>query len=126
MARPIKMSVKFRTRYKSKADYSKPFRAPFNIIVSYNKRQLAISCAFACDVIPSWEIFQQLNSDGLPKDPATQDPKVLRCSKLLQKTKRTYMAALEKAVKAGIFQTMNVKSFIVFLLENTKNRKKAE
>lgn len=121
-----KMSVKFRTRYKSKADYEKVLRTPFHIVVSYNRRQLAISCAFACDVIPSWEIFQQLNSDGLPKDPATQDPKVIRCSKLLQKTKRTYMAVLEKAVKSGIFQDMDAEKFIIYLLENTTNRKKAE
>lgn len=121
-----KMSVKFRTRHKSKADYEKVLRTPFHIVVSYNRRQLAISCAFACDVIPSWEIFQQLDSDGLPKDPATQDPKVIRCSKLLQKTKRTYMAVLEKAVKAGIFQNMDAEKFIIYLLENTTNRKKAE
>lgn len=121
MANIPKMSVKFRTRHKDKESYQRYLqlnRPPFNIIVSYNKKKLSIPCAFRCRVIPSWDIFQQLNADGLPKDTVNTNPQVTKCSDLLQVTKRTYLATLEKAVKEGVWDSMNVEGFICYLLEN--------
>lgn len=118
MANTPKMSVKFRTRHKTKEDYEGLFRNPYHIIVSYNRKQLAISCAYRSSVLPSWEVFQQLNSDGMPKDTSTQDAKVLRCSELMQKTKRIYLATLEKAINEGVWENMDAKRFARYLLEN--------
>ena len=118
MANIPKMSVKFRTRHKNKEEYENFFRIPFYIIVSYNRKQLAISCAFRSRVIPSWEVFQQLNSDGQPKDPDTQDPKVLKCAERMQKTKRIYLATLEKAINEGVWEDMTTEKFIRYLLDN--------
>lgn len=121
MANKPKMSVKFRTRHKDKESYQRYLqlaRPPFNIIVSYDKKKLSIPCCFRCRVIPSWDIFQQLNADGFPKDTTNTDSKVAKCSDLLQLTKRTYLATLEKAVKEGVWESMNVEGFIRYLLEN--------
>lgn len=118
MANIPKMSVKFRTRHKTKEDYSNFLRTPFHIVVSYNRKQLAIPCSFRCRVIPAWETFQQLNSDGLPKDPNTTNKEIIRCSELLQRAKRVYLVTLEKAIKEGAWESMNTENFIRYLLEN--------
>lgn len=118
MANMPKLSVKFRTRHKTKEDYEDIYRNPYHIIVSYNRKQLAISCAFRAMVIPSWETFQQLNSDGMPKDANTQNQKLLKCSELMQKTKRIYLATLEKSINEGVWEKMNARDFALYLLEN--------
>lgn len=118
MANTPKLSVKFRTRHKTKEDYENLLRTPYHIIVSYNRKQLAVSCVFRARILPSWEIFQQLNSDGMPKDPNTEDTEVLKCSELMQKTKRIYLVTLEKAINEGIWENMNASDFAYYLLKN--------
>ena len=54
----------------------------------------------------------------MPKDTSTQDAKVLRCSELMQKTKRIYLATLEKAINEGVWENMDAKCFARYLLEN--------
>lgn len=125
MGNTVKATVRFRTRHKDKESYQcrRQFnQPPFNITVSYNKKKLSIPCTFRSCVIPSWEEFQQLNSDGMPKDPDTQDLKVLKCAERMQKTKRIYLATLEKAIKEGVWGNMNTKDFMRYLINNENNR----
>lgn len=121
MANTVKATVRFRTRHKDEENYQcrRQFnQSPFSIIVSYDKKKLSIPCTFRCRVIPSWDIFQQLNATGLPKDPNTTDKEVVKCSRLLQETKRIYLATLEKAIKDGVWGNMNTKDFMRYLINN--------